>query len=441
MKLSVEGNENYAAQYVRLTEFAEIPGANTIKHAIIHGNRVIVAKEVTYGDFGIFFPVESQIAKDFLSFNNQFSHKEANKDQEKVGYFEEKGRVRCVRFMKVPSEGFFCPLNYLTHWKGIATKNWELVRLDTKFDHINGYKLCNKYIIRVPQVQGVRVGRKVKKQPSRMIEGVYKLHYDTPKLMDNIHLLTPEDKIFITNKLHGTSFSMGRVKVKRKLSLLEKIKNFFKFPVVLTEYDDIYASRSVIKNATATQKNNDWYGEDVWKNTFEELKHLLVDGMQFYGEIVGFTPSGGGIQKGWDYGCAPKEAKSYLYRITSTDEEGVVREWDMSEVISYCKENNLNHVPVYYQGLARDLFPDLDLTNHWHRDFTERLRNSFNMEKNCELCKNKVPAEGIALRIEGRPLPAYKFKAFLFLKKETEMLDKGEVDMESAEASEAEVVI
>ncbi len=439
MKLEIlEGNENYAAQFVELTEFAEIPGANSIKHTIIHGNRVIVSQDATYGDLGIFFPVEAQIAKDFLAFNNQFSHKELNIDQEKVGYFGDKGRVRCVRFMKVPSEGFFCPLNFAAYWKKIPVADWTSVRLDTKFDTVNGNHLCKKYVIREPQVPGTRQGRKVKKQPSRMIEGVYKLHYDTPKLADNIHMVQPEDIIYISNKLHGTSMSMGRVKVKRKLSIWEKIKHFFKYQVQLTEYDDIYASRSVVKNATPTQENNHYYKEDVWKIAFDQLRPLLVDGMQLYGEIVGYTPSGGGIQKGWDYSCGPKEQKTYLYRITTTNEDGSVREWEMSEVIEFCEKNGVNHVPIYYHGRAADLFPQLHPDEHWHRNFIELLRNSFNMEKNCELCKNKVPAEGLAIRVEGKPLPAYKFKAFKFLLKETEMLDKGEVDMESAESENKE---
>jgi hypothetical protein len=71
-------------------------------------------------------------------------------------------------------------------------------------------------------------------------------------------------------------------------------------------------------------------------------------------------------------------------------------------------------------------------------DFADRLfaylQSAFNLEKYCEFCSNKVPAEGIVLRRDGKThYEAYKLKSRLFLLKESEALDNGEVDMETQE--------
>jgi hypothetical protein len=52
------------------------------------------------------------------------------------------------------------------------------------------------------------------------------------------------------------------------------------------------------------------------------------------------------------------------------------------------------------------------------------------LEKDCVLCRNNVPDEGIVLRIENPNTEAFKLKSFRFLQKETKDLDQGVVSME-----------
>ena len=53
-------------------------------------------------------------------------------------------------------------------------------------------------------------------------------------------------------------------------------------------------------------------------------------------------------------------------------------------------------------------------------------------EKNCYMCKTKVPEEGIVLRVLNTPtkFEAYKLKSFNFLARETKSFDKGEINIE-----------
>ena len=47
------------------------------------------------------------------------------------------------------------------------------------------------------------------------------------------------------------------------------------------------------------------------------------------------------------------------------------------------------------------------------------------------LCRNKIPREGIVLRIDHDPIKeAFKLKTLKFLGKEAELIDMGEVDIE-----------
>ena len=56
------------------------------------------------------------------------------------------------------------------------------------------------------------------------------------------------------------------------------------------------------------------------------------------------------------------------------------------------------------------------------------------MELNEPLCNNKVPREGICLRIANDSVKeCFKLKCLKFLKKESEDIDKGVVDIEMAD--------
>jgi len=70
-------------------------------------------------------------------------------------------------------------------------------------------------------------------------------------------------------------------------------------------------------------------------------------------------------------------------------------------------------------------------TDDWHRDFMATLGDQYT-DKDCFICKNKVPEEGIVVRKDfAHQFTAYKLKGFRFLEFETSELDKGVVDLES----------
>lgn len=79
-----------------------------------------------------------------------------------------------------------------------------------------------------------------------------------------------------------------------------------------------------------------------------------------------------------------------------------------------------------------DLYPELDILDYWNKHFLEKLADEprFYMERNSPSCDNKVPHEGIVIKVENMKSEAFKLKCFKFLDKEGKELDKGETNIE-----------
>ena len=90
--------------------------------------------------------------------------------------------------------------------------------------------------------------------------------------------------------------------------------------------------------------------------------------------------------------------------------------------------SKIKPITILYNGLMKDLYPDLDLRNHWNENVLSRMKKdkNFGMEENEPMCKNELPREGIVLRINDDPVAeAFKLKCLKFLGKEAEDMDKG----------------
>jgi len=438
MSIKKPVNENYCATVTEIKTLVPLENCNNVVGAIIFGNQVIVGKDTQIGDRGIFFPVECELSKEFLSNNNLYRHSELNVDKTKKGYFEDSGRVKCIKFRNHKSEGIFLPLESLSF-----TNHKEELTENTSFDEISGIKICKKYVVYTRNVgEKGRQGKLHKKPVSKLLDNQFRFHYDTPQLFRNVHRIKPNDTLHLSRKIHGTSSISSRILCKKKLYIFERVLKKIGVNVVDTVYDHVYASRRVVKNDQLNPVSTGFYKEDIWGIAHEELKEHLQDGMTIYFEIVGFLPSNQYIQKNYDYGCESGKHKNYIYRITYTTPSGTVFEFSAKQVMDWCRERNLNSVPFLYYGYAKDLF-DIPLDGidteegltKWQEAFFLKLKETY-LEKPCTICKNNVPDEGIVVRRETFSGDTFKLKSFLFLEHETKELDKGTVDIESSETIE-----
>lgn len=127
-----------------------------------------------------------------------------------------------------------------------------------------------------------------------------------------------------------------------------------------------------------------------------------------------------------------KHFKVRIYRVTYTNVDGKVYEYTPHQVQQWCSSVGLTPVEECYCGLAKDLYPELDISNHWNENFIDNLSNDprFYMEMDSPHCINKVPHEGLVIKIDDGVTRAFKLKCFRFLNKEQELLDKGESNIE-----------
>jgi hypothetical protein len=84
---------------------------------------------------------------------------------------------------------------------------------------------------------------------------------------------------------------------------------------------------------------------------------------------------------------------------------------------------------LFYYGKLKDF--DNCENESWKEDFIRIIQDKCT-EKDCYICRNKVPEEGVVVRKEsGFSFKAYKLKSFRFLEHETKLLDSGVSDLES----------
>ena len=441
--------EEYCATVVQIGETFPIEGRDRIVKTLVNGLSIVIGKdEFKTGDIAVYCANETCLHELFLHLNSMYEDKELNIDQEKKGYINKHGRIRVVKLGGVPSYGL------LIHPSSIATFINEPVEDVTKFleshigedfDEINGERFCQVYVPPTKHVQerGSKADR-LKKKLDRfkmLIEGSFRLHYDTSSLAKNMRDINPDDEVYISVKVHGTSAIFANILTNVPTNWFKRM--WRKYVRHIDEYDQkynlVYSSRTVIKNQyiNKKQKPGGYYSDDVWGYWGKKLDGLIPQDCCIYCEIAGFTPNGSPIQKGYDYGCthvAEEKSKLMVYRATQNGKELEI--CDVIEIGKKLKESLgdcIMEFPLLYRGTLSNLYPEIDVRSHWHENVLENLKveKRFCMEMDEPLCKTKVPREGFVLRKANDPVSeAWKLKCFAFSQRESKLIDNGEVDIE-----------
>lgn len=269
---------------------------------------------------------------------------------------------------------------------------------------------------------------------------------------DRYDLTCPETDNFFANGIliHNTSIIMSNILVNRKLTTWEKIKKFFGIKIPIVEYGNVYSSRGVIKNKYINQGvTPGYYGCDIYGCVNRDFSPYIDKGMTVYGEVVGYLENSTSmIQKQHDYGCKTGHWKFMPYRITSTDENGNHTEWEIKDVDAWTHKLVEDHPELadkvlflnfVYYGRFGDMYKDIPEDENWNKNILAQMkadRDLILMEEDEPMCNNKVPREGIVIRIVGDKISrSWKLKSKRHYSKEAEQHDKGEVDIEEAESA------
>ena len=465
--------QEYCATVVKIGEITPIEGSDFLGTTLVNGFSIIVRKDLIHeGDIMIYCPIETQLNETYLSANDlyEWSHRHLNSNyleveecinqdgievaKKMVGFFNKYGRVRILRLRGQASMGYLASINSLAVWGYRTDKyNWEdFVGVD--FDTVEDDKFIQVYIPpKKPQPERLTKDQRRSKRIEkidRMIPGEFSFHYDTQQLNRNMHRFNPEDIVDISVKMHGTSICLGNVLVKKpkqfKFTLFNWLHSLLpaKWQILEPGYDIVYSSRTVIKNSDLNSTlQGGYYSKDVWGDYAKLLGPYIPEGMEIFGEIVGYvTDTQTPIQKGYDYKCLPGKNRLHVYRIRTKQEDGTHKEWDIQDIRVWLQtvvgahselENQVDIVPLLYHGSLGDLYPEISTDHHWHENILAALKQEsvFGMEALEPLCNNKTPREGIVLRIIGDPIAeAFKLKCISFLEKEAKQVDKGELNLD-----------
>lgn len=443
---------------VRIGEVLPIDGSDFLGQVMVEGRTIVVRKDQVHeGDAMLYVSNECQVNADFLRVNSLFEDRTMNANPEQKGYINRYGRVRMVKLRGVLSMGILFTKEDLVRWCPKVTDVNIEEHVGEDFDMVYGELFVKAYVPmrKEPRQRNASSSKRSVARFDRLIPGEFVFHYETQQLNREIGRLKPEDVVTISCKLHGTSMVMGNVRTLQPKWKGIYSRIFARLPKWLQwtreAYDVVYSSRTVVKNKYYNAKVLPGYYEtDVWGEYYELLRAYLPEGYTIYGEIVGYV---GGlsqmIQKDYDYGCSEGENRLMIYRV-SVETEGRKKELDVADVQAFSDLlvermrvdgsegwKRIIPMPILYHGTLAELYPKIDTAHHWHEDVLEVMKRDvehFGMEKDEPLCKNRVPREGICLRIDGDPVAeCFKLKTMRFLGKEAELIDKGEVDLEMGE--------
>lgn len=443
-------SDNYKAVVVTIKNLRKIEKADRLLATNIFGNNIIVGIDTKEGDRGLYFPVESQLGLEFAQANDLIRRKNPETGKAEGGMFDENRRVRAQIFRGEKSMGFFIPLDSLKKLEQGFDTQIENFKEGDEISEFNGKIISQKYIPKNTRTEGTsksksKLNNDKHSKINRIVDGQFKFHKETHQLGQNIHKIKPDDIISITYKYHGTSAIASRILINGKLTWFEKFMNLFGKNYVPKYYDYVYASRNVIKNDS--NKDGGYYEEDLWVDRGKKLfEGKLKTGETIYYELVGYTKSGKAIQKGYEYGCSAHSGlsslptnKAIVYRITYTLPDNSVVELNWKQLEERCKELGVQSALLLYYGEVANLPLREKLINRteeqWREDTLKYLQDTY-LEKDCIFHNNKVPAEGIVVRIEQSEPKAFKLKSFRFMEGETKALDAGEVDLETEQSQE-----
>lgn len=423
MKLTKPENDNYAAVITEIKEVHDLEGCDNIRGATLFGFQAIVSKDTAPGTLGVFFAAESQLSEEYTRQNNLYRHSELNKDESQKGYLEDNRRVRAMKFRGHRSDCLFMPLSSLSYIKGLDLS--ELKEGDS-FDKIGDHDICNKYVI-----QRTKREQRIEKNKDKFIRVDTKFlpkHYDTDNFFRHRETIPGDTTVIVTQKLHGTSIRIGNTVVARKHSLRDRIAQRLGVAVKTHELDYVFGSKNVIKDIN--NPNQDHYyktdGYDLYTTEGKKLEGVVPENFLIYGELIGWVPGGGPIQKNYTYQVPPQTCDLYVYRVAFVNGQGKVVDLAWDQVKEFCADSGLKHVPELWRGKMSEC-----LVEQW---FIDTKFKEIGYPQAVPLAAESPVDEGVCIRVDGLAPYILKAKGPQFYEHETAILDEGIEDLESSQS-------
>jgi hypothetical protein len=440
----------HVARIAKVDSVSPIQGADRIQTAYVLGAQVIVSKDVLVGSIGVLFDGELALSKEYCSHNNLFREKQRNLDQEKAGFFDNNGKIRVQKFLKVRSEGLFMPISSLD-FTGYDTSK---LGIGDSFNELNAIKICEKYISE--RTRRFLSNSQNQKKAKNVETPLFREHLDTEQLAYYIDTIPVGALISLHHKQHGSSGRASYTKVVRQEKVREEKNTFIRsinknissiryIDSTSESYEYLAGSRRVVLFPEKGEKIG-FHGSEQYRfDILDMFKPYLSKGQTIYFEIVGYVNGGPimgkhemsklkdesytkkyGKEITYKYGCLPDQYKVFVYRISMTGDDGETIDYTSQQVISWCEKRGF----AASKPLVAPFIYDGD---------KEKLMNLVKglAERPDKLCEDYVDPshinEGCILRADfgGQTPLFYKYKSFPFkvlegIAKENDQLDTEE---------------
>jgi len=287
---------------VPITTIREIlphDNANALEIAKVFDWEVVVQKgRYKPGDVVIYVPVDSVLPWDL--------EQKIFPPESKIKL--RKSRIRSIKIRGKISQGLTLDLDEVGDLLWVSDKNPnELV--DTDVAELLGITKYEPPEHEIPNA--MKVGK-----PKKAGNPNFKKYTDIENFKYYDRMFQDYEQVYVSEKLHGTSFRAGWYPMVAN-TLWKKVKRFFgKLP----EWEFCWGSRTIqiqVKghHGGVNIPSQGVQFDDVYTKMVKQynLKERIPVGYAVYGEIVG-----DGIQKGYTYGCGPKEHKLFVYDVMDT---------------------------------------------------------------------------------------------------------------------------
>lgn len=450
---------SYKAIVYALGPVSPHPNADRVRLTSVQGLQVVVGLDAKEGDLGVYFPSDGQLSHEFCSANNLYRDKAMNADPgASPGMFDANRRVRAQRFRGELSDGFWLPVASLA----AVGADVSFLSHGMEIDEVGGRELCRKYVNEAT-LRAASGGAAGKRQRAARTSAMFKEHFDTPHVGRDLSRVGRSSVLYVTEKLHGTSFRVGHVLVERGLSWVERIARWAGARVETEEWSHLNGSRRVVLEESTGEGYHD---PSIRQAAFELFRGKLRKGETVYGEIVGYEPSGKAIMGGvavrrkehpdlhalygdemsYSYGCEPGHSRAYVYRITLTTPCGHSVDLSWEAVKARCAELGVPHVPELARVACSSIRTGYvviagDTVSHEGNEEYPSERAEFEarlLERLTALAQGPSTLdarhlrEGVCVRCDDHPGYTGKLKSHDFKVLEGLVKDAGVVDMEEA---------
>jgi hypothetical protein len=232
------------------------------------------------------------------------------------------------------------------------------------------------------------------------------------------------------------------VKVERDLTWYEKLLTMVGIRIERFEWKYLNGTRRVVLEEST---GNQFHDPTIREKAFDLFNNKLKKGETVYFEIVGFESNGSpimpvvntkllqdksftktyGEQMYYSYGCEPKECEIYVYRITTTNEDGETIDYSWSDVVKRCYDFGVKHVPQISNFIIED---SMRVSENWHQIIPYHANGESSIDQS-------HIKEGVCVRIEGGlQNKTFKYKSFEFKVLEGIIKDLGQIDQEEAQS-------